>query len=125
MTAPSQWLIALVDDDIDSLKLMQEILTLRGAQVVYAAVGEQFLKLMDELTPTAIVMDLAMPNPDGWELLRQIRATPRLAAIPVIAVTSFYSDTIAREALEAGFDAFLAKPLKASALIGQLEALIW
>lgn len=119
----TQWKVVLVDDDPDSLNLMHDIFALRGAEVYHATDGEQGLALMEKVTPKLIVMDLAMPKLDGWALLMRVRANPRLASVPVVAVTAYYSANVADQALQAGFDAFVPKPIKATVLMEQLERL--
>lgn len=120
----SQWIILLVDDEPDSLNLLAEIVIGQGAEVHRASSGAECLALLQHLIPTAIVMDLSMPRPDGWEQIAAIRANPALDHTPVVAVTAFYSTSVEQEAYRAGFDAFLPKPVKVSTLIDQLQAVV-
>ncbi len=79
---------------------------------------------LDEIVPTVIVLDLSMPRPDGWDLVAEIRAKPRLASVPVVAVTAYYSERVAAEAFQAGFDAFFPKPIKASGFLNRLKEIV-
>ncbi len=124
MTDISQWIIVLVDDEMDSLNLIYDLLELNGVEVYKARNGQQCLALLDQITPTLIVMDLAMPSPDGWQLLQQVRALPGLEDVPVVAVTAFYSDRVREQAYRAGFNAFFSKPIKAGEFIEELARVV-
>jgi CheY-like chemotaxis protein len=62
-----------------------------------------------------------MPKPDGWDLLKIVREASTTADIPVVAVTAYYSDKVARQAYEAGFNAFFPKPIKVSGFLNTLK----
>lgn len=124
MTDLSQWTVVLVDDELDSLNLVADVLALQGAEVHQAVSGREGLMLLHTVTPTIIVLDLAMPRPDGWDVLAAIRTTPNLAAVPVVAITAYYSEKVAQEAYRAGFDAFSPKPIKAGDFVRLLQDVI-
>ena len=124
MSTISEWKVILVDDEPDSLNLIHDILALNGAEVYRAASGHQYLQELARLTPTLVVLDLAMPRPDGWDLLAEIRANPVTAHVPVVAVTAYYSEKVAAEAYQAGFDAFFPKPIKANGFLAKLKELL-
>jgi CheY-like chemotaxis protein len=113
--------VIIVDDEPDSLTLAREVCTLQGATVHETGSSGAVIKMLETITPDLIITDLAMPDPDGWGVLRYVRSQPHLAAIPVIAMTAFYSDTVEREAQAAGFDGFVAKPFKAITLMTVLR----
>ncbi len=119
-----RWKVILVDDEPDSLNLLHEILALNGAEVYRAASGDQCLTLLDKVVPTLIVLDLAMPRPDGWDLLRMVREAPSTAGVPVVAVTAYYSDQVAEQAYQAGFNAFFSKPIKVNGFLSKLKEVI-
>lgn len=118
------WNIILVDDDPDSLHLLADMLDLSGADVYSAANGTACLDLLKAIIPSAIIVDLNMPSPDGWDLLDEIRANPLLVNVPVVALTAYYSEKVEEEALRAGFDAFVRKPVKSSDLMSLLNDLV-
>ncbi len=120
----NEWVVLVVDDEPDSLNLLSEIIAAQGAQVYRAPGGSECLVLLEQVSPTLIILDLNMPSPDGWQLLEAIRANPRQAGVKVVAVTAFHSASVEQAALRAGFDAFIPKPLKGSTLIGQLRQVV-
>ena len=67
-----------------------------------------------------IIMDLAMPEMDGWETLMEIRANPATAHIPVVAITAYHSANVAQDAVQAGFDAYFPKPPDAISFVDKL-----
>ncbi len=124
MTDISEWVVVLVDDEPDSLNLIHDILTLNGAKVYQTISGAQCLDELKHITPTLFVLDLAMPRPDGWDLLAAFRENAATKHTPVVAVTAYYSEKVASQAYEAGFDAFFPKPIKASEFLAKLKVLI-
>ncbi len=124
MTNINQWKVILVDDEPDSLRLVHDILALHGAQVYEAGNGNQGLALLEKVVPTLFVIDLAMPRPDGWDLLARIRANPALAAVPVVAITAYYSDMVIKHANQAGFNALFPKPIKSEPFLNALRAVV-
>jgi CheY-like chemotaxis protein len=124
MSDIATWQVLLVDDEPDSLELISEVLTHEGATVYRAAGGSECLALLAELTPTLMVVDLQMPKPDGWDLLAHVRADKALGGVLVIATTAYHSVNVEQEALDAGFDAYIPKPLRTQMLIDTLTDLL-
>ncbi|MCD4684921.1 MAG: response regulator [Anaerolineae bacterium] len=107
----STWQVLVVEDEHDSAQVISEILMHYNVAVFTAHNGYECLDMLAELDPTLIIMDLAMPELDGWQTLMEIRANPATAHIPVIAVTAYHSVNVAQDALLAGFNAYFPKPL--------------
>ena len=124
MTDLSQWVVLLVDDEPDSLNLMHDMLIHYGAAVYRAGNSTEALAVLNTLTPTLIVLDLAMPKPDGWDVLVTIRANPLLKSVPIVAITAYYSEKVAEQASRAGFNAIIAKPVKMNSLLAQLQQVV-
>jgi CheY-like chemotaxis protein len=124
MSDIAMWQVLLVDDEPDSLELISEVLTHEGATVYRAASGNECLSMLADLTPTLIVVDLQMPRPDGWELLTHVRANAALGGVLVIATTAYHSVNVEREAITAGFDAYIPKPLRRQQLMDTLTELL-
>ena len=89
--APKNWTVLLVEDDHDSVQMVTKILSHSGAKVEVAHNGRECLENVEAVNPTLIVMDLAMPEMDGWETLVELRANPSTAHIPVVAITAYHS----------------------------------
>jgi CheY-like chemotaxis protein len=95
-----------------------------GIEVHQASSGEQCRSLLHTITPTLIIMDLAMPKPDGWDLLAEIRGDARTAETPVIAITAYHSTTLAHQVVEAGFNAYFPKPIKSVEFMSKLKEVV-
>ncbi|MCW2504790.1 MAG: hypothetical protein JWO79_3074 [Actinomycetia bacterium] len=104
--------ILIVEDTPHNLQLMTYLLAAHGHDVVPAESGERAIELLSSWGPDLVVMDLQLPGIDGYEALSLLRATPGLAAIPVIAVTSFAMVGDRDLALAAGFDNYMTKPIE-------------
>ncbi len=124
MTNPAEWKVLIVDDDADSLRVTHDMLTLHGAEVACATDAREFRQLWRSFAPTLILMDLALPGTNGWELLAEIRPSLQVRPTPVVAVTAFHSQRVEREAEHAGFAAVIAKPLRSSTFIERLRAVM-
>jgi signal transduction histidine kinase len=117
--------VVVVDDDADARDLLSTMLSVRGTHVRTATGAEEGLAMVRAAPPDVVVTDLAMPEADGFEFLKRLRALPRAegGAIPVIALTAFAAlgdrDAIAR----AGFDHYLTKPPDLEALVDAVARL--
>jgi CheY-like chemotaxis protein len=118
------WTILVVEDEFDSVQVVSKILTFHGATVQVARNGLECLQMLAEFQPTLILTDLAMPEMDGWRTLAAIRADPTTRHIPVVALTAYHSADVAAEAMDAGFDAYFAKPVNPNTLMTRLTELI-
>ncbi|QPC81414.1 response regulator [Phototrophicus methaneseepsis] len=118
------WHVLLVEDEFDSLQMVTKILLHHGAEVRVARDGYECLIVLESYQPTLVIMDLAMPQMDGWETLSRIRARSDLAHLPVVAITAYHSVSVEQDAYDAGFDAYLSKPLETNNLIDQLMSVI-
>jgi CheY-like chemotaxis protein len=103
--------ILLVEDTPHNLQLMTYLLEMHGHAVTAAVTGERGVELARASRPDVIVMDLQLPGIDGYQALTALRSVPDLAAVPVIAVTSFAMTGDRERALDAGFDHHLTKPI--------------
>src|SRR5689334_18579024 len=104
--------ILLVDDNPDSRDIYRTILEYHGFGVVLAGDGVQALRLARERLPCLILMDISMPMIDGLEATRTLKADARTAAIPVVALTAHAHSEDRDAAFDAGYDAYLAKPVE-------------
>jgi two-component system cell cycle response regulator len=114
--------ILVVEDTPYSLQLMQYILQAHAHTVVPAVTGEEAVQLAQASCPDLVVMDLQLPGIDGYEALAALRATPSLAAVPVVAVTSFAMVGDRDRALGAGFDHYMTKPIDPETFAAEIGA---
>lgn len=117
------WQILIVEDEYDSIQMLSKVLKHYGASVAIAHNGYECLDMLEREMPKIILMDLALPQMDGWEALAKIRDNPAMARIPIVAMTSYHSVNLEEDALKAGFNAYLAKPLNLNTLIEQLQTI--
>ncbi|HEY0512361.1 MAG TPA: ATP-binding protein [Thermoanaerobaculia bacterium] len=104
--------VLAVEDDEATLDALTELLSLQGADVSPAASVDKALKTLEGFTPDVLVSDIGMPERDGYELMREIRALGHRAEdLPAVAVTAFASPEDRQRALAAGFQVHLAKPV--------------
>ncbi len=115
--------ILCVEDDPDGQELVSTILAHMNIPVDVAGTAEHAEELLFDqgITYNAVVIDLALPGKDGWGLLSEIRANPRTAKLPCIAVTAYHTSSLREEALMAGFTAYQPKPLDSMAFVRQVE----
>jgi len=111
--------ILVVEDNPKNLKLVRDVLSYAGYEVIEATSGEDGVRLAAESRPDLILMDLQLPGIDGAEALRQIRAIER--RIPVVAVTAFAMNDDRARAFDAGFDGYVEKPISVRALPQQVR----
>lgn len=120
----NDWIVFVVDDEADSRDLVHDILVQQGAHVCCAADAAEFEQCWAQHRPTLILLDLAMPKPDGWDMLEQLRATPERANIPVIAITAHYSARVEADAIHAGFVHIIPKPIRSSQFVKTLQNVV-
>ena len=117
--------ILVVDDNPSSRELVKFALELEPEyQIEEAADGHDAISRIRRELPDLILMDIQMPEMDGYETLRQIRATPSCKLVPVVAITAFAMLDDRQKAFEAGFDGYFAKPINIAALRTQIDSLL-
>ena len=115
--------VLVVEDNDDAREALVRFLERVGADVIGVSCVPAALIELDEQRPTVILTDLQMPGEDGHDLLRKVRRSKRFADIPVLALTAHARPKDKERALEAGFDAYLAKPVPSEVLLGKLSEL--
>ncbi len=103
--------VLLVEDTEDNRMMMRRLLELSGYRVSEAANGVEAVKAAERETPDIILMDLSLPIIDGLAATRRIRQLPDLASVPIIAVSAHDTADFHAEALAAGCDAYITKPI--------------
>ena len=113
--------ILIVEDNDDNRRILRDVLTSAGYQMAEASTGEQGVAMAAEYRPDLILMDIQLPDIDGHEATRRIKADPDLKAIPIVAVTSFALSGDDVAAFEAGCIGYVTKPFSPRGLLTKLQ----
>ena len=108
---PDTTTILVVDDDLANLALAEALLEAEGFKVRVAMDAKSMFAAMKTAKPAVILMDIQLPEVDGWELTKQLRADPSTSGIPVIAITAYGKAGDEKKARRAGFAEYLSKPV--------------
>ena len=109
--------VLVVDDDADTRDLLTEALSASGASVLPAGSAAEALELLHQRGADVLVSDIAMPEVDGYALMRRVRALPEPAGrVPAIALTALARPHDREEAIHAGFQALVSKPVRIETL---------
>jgi two-component system cell cycle response regulator DivK len=119
-------LILIVEDNEKNMKLVRDVLQVKGYTTLEAITAEDGIRLAQERNPDLILMDIHLPGMNGIEALGVLRADPATASIPVIAVTASVMQQDRKLITDAGFEAYVGKPINLKefldAVRGMLEA---
>jgi CheY-like chemotaxis protein len=118
--------ILVVEDDQDGQDVIAHILEYMQMRPSVAANAEQAIELLaaPDKAFDAVIIDLALPGKDGWELLSHIRSTPAIAHIACVVVTAFHTWKLREQAIAAGFDAYFPKPIDATHFVRELSGVL-
>lgn len=117
-------LILLVEDNEPNRDMLSRRLIRRGYEVNMAVDGKEGLLMADKHMPDLILLDLSLPEMDGWEVLKKLKQDPKMKTIPVIALTAHALVTDRNRAFEAGFDEYDIKPVELPRLLEKIETLL-
>jgi len=109
--------IVVVEDNELNMKLFREVLGSSGYKTLEAETGERAVALTTEHRPDLVLMDIHLPDIDGVEALRRLRANERTASVPVLALTAQAMEGDQERFLAAGFDGYLSKPVNIADLL--------
>ena len=109
--------ILVVEDQEDNRRILRDLLTANGFEIVEAVTGEEGVRLAGECLPDLILMDIQLPGLDGYEAARRIKSDAALSGIPIIAVTSYALSGDDVKAKEAGCDDYVSKPFSPRELL--------
>ena len=112
--------VLMVDDDKFQHKMVAKLLEAENYHLVFATSGAEALKLLGKSRPDLILMDVQMPEMDGIELTRRLKAVPRLADVPVIMITGKSAGNVVVDSLKAGAADFVVKPFDRDTLIAKV-----
>jgi CheY-like chemotaxis protein len=121
MTGPK---ILVIEDNESSRDMLARRLSRRGYHVILAADGQCGIAMAHEQSPDLIVMDMSLPEIDGWEATRRLKADPATRAIPIVALTAHAMASDRKKAMDAGCDDYHTKPVDFESLVRSLEAFL-
>jgi DNA-binding response OmpR family regulator len=116
--------ILVVDDDKQIVRLVQSYLEQAGYAVLTAADGATALRTIRTERPDLVVLDLMLPDQDGWSITRTVRADASQASLPIIMLTARIEDTDKIVGLEIGADDYIAKPFNPRELVARVRAVL-
>jgi two-component system cell cycle response regulator DivK len=116
--------ILIVEDNEWSRDMLLRRLSRRGYQVLCAPDGRRGIAMAHEQSPDLIVMDMSLPEIDGWEAVRYLKADPATRAIPIVALTAHAMASDRKKAMDAGCDDYHTKPVDFESLLRSLEGFL-
>jgi two-component system cell cycle response regulator DivK len=116
--------ILVVEDQEDNRRIVRDLLTSVGFELIEATTGEEGVRQAHQQRPDLILMDIQMPVMDGYEATRQIKAIPELRETPIVVVTSYAMSGDEAKARAAGADAYIAKPFSPRDLLAVIKKFV-
>ena len=113
--------VLIVEDNEKNMKLARDVLQSRGFTTLEAVTGEDGVRMCKERKPDLVLMDIQLPGLNGIDALKQLRADPSTARIPIVAFTASVTPTDRSQINEAGFDGFLSKPINLKEFIETVQ----
>ena len=113
--------ILVIEDHEDNRRIIRDLLTSAGYEIIETKSAEEGVTAAEKHRPALILMDIQLPDFDGYEATRRIKANPSLCQIPIIAVTSYALSGDEFEAFEAGCEAYVTKPFSPRALLTKIR----
>jgi len=114
-------IILVVEDQEDNRRIMHDLLTSAGYEVIEAVTAEEGVISAETHRPDLILMDIQLPDFDGYEATRRIKSNAALSSVPVIAVTSYALSGDDIKAYDAGCDAYVSKPFSPRGLLAKIR----
>jgi two-component system cell cycle response regulator DivK len=121
VTMREKSIILYVEDNRENRVLVRRVLEAEGYRMTEASNADDAMKNIHETRPSLILMDINMPDVDGYALTARIKATPGFASVPIIAVTANVMRGDRERSLEAGCDGYIQKPIDIDILSQQIE----
>jgi len=116
--------ILVVDDDRDIVRLVRSYLEKAGFEILTAYDGETALQLLRSEKPQLLILDLMLPDRDGWEVARLVRSAPDISGTPIIMLTARVEDNDKIIGLEIGADDYITKPFNPREVVARVRALL-
>ena len=116
--------ILIVEDNEKNMKLVRDVLQAKGYATIEAVTGEDGVRLAGERRPDLVLMDIHLPGISGVDALKALRADPATAPIPVAAVTASVMQQDRQMIMDAGFDAYVSKPISLKEFLDTVRTLL-
>jgi CheY-like chemotaxis protein len=117
-------LILVIEDNDKNRKLVRDVLTFKGYEVIDTETGEEGVRLAQERCPSLVLMDIRLPGIDGVEALRRLRAEGTTQWIPVMAMTASVMSEDRQKIMAAGFDGYQSKPINVTDFVEAVAQLL-
>lgn len=114
----------IIEDNEDNLTLIKDILELNGYNTINAEEGQLGYEMAEQASPDLIILDIQLPDIDGYAVLKKIRSCEKTAQIPVVAMTSYAMSGDRERLLSAGCDGYIEKPIDPVRVMGQIAEII-
>jgi DNA-binding response OmpR family regulator len=115
--------VLLIDDEPFYFKLISPILNKAGYELEYAKTGRKGLEIIPHYNPDMVIVDLRLPNMDGFQIIQRLRHDPNFSHIPVIFITAETNQDEKLKAFELGADDYFVKPFQPEELVARLDTL--
>lgn len=116
--------IVLIDDEPDTIEMMQAFLELYEFEVIGVTTGTEGMQAIEKQQPDLLILDLMLPDADGYELCETLRSQPETATLPIVMVTARTSWADQRRGFQAGCDRYIKKPLDLNYLLDEIRAVL-
>src|SRR5512144_383903 len=116
--------VLIIDDEHIARAGLEALLAGEGYRLEFATNGQEGLAMAAELVPDVILLDIMMPDMDGYEVCRRLRDTPKLRAIPIIIISALSDKESLVRGLDAGGDEFLSKPVTGLELRARVRSML-
>lgn len=117
-------LILIIEDNEKNRKLCRDVLNVKGYSTIESETAEEGLKLAREKSPGLVLMDIQLPGMDGITAMKQLRAAPETAHIPVIAITASAMTHNRTTMLAEGFDGYQTKPISLKDFLAEVQRVL-
>ena len=117
-------LILIVEDNEKNLKLVRDVLGVKGYETLEAGTAEDGVRIARERLPDLVLMDIQLPGMSGIDAIKVLRADPLTAGIPVVAITASVMQQDRRQIMAAGFDGFIEKPIHLKGFLETVQGAI-
>lgn len=113
--------VLIIDDDVTITQVLSLLLKTHGFNVTVANSGKDGIQLIKTKSPQVVILDLMMPEIDGWEVCRQVRT---FSNVPILVLSAVSEPKLMQQARQAGADDYLIKPVPSDLLVARLKALL-